>query len=127
MISVQQIDHELISLKPESIQSITMLMELGVKIASWIAFTGQEMANAKKQLLVAKKQAYHAAMADLKKQGKEVAPSLVKDYVSTMCSEQEGYYLLCDRTNAAATHTLTFLNVCLSCLKEEMKAINYNN
>lgn len=124
-MTVLEIEKQLQGLNAASVQSIPLLMEMGTRIAGWIAFTGQAQAEAKRALLLAKKTAYHEAMKQLKEQGKEVAPSLVKDYVSTMCADQEANYILCDRVNAACTHTLTFINVCLSCLKEEMKAINY--
>lgn len=124
-MTVQDIDKQLINMDASSVQSIPLLMEMGTRIAGWIAFTGQAQAEAKRMLLLAKKQAYHDAMKQLKEQGKEVAPSLVKDFVSTMCADQEAHYILCDRVNAACTHTLVFINVCLSVLKEEMKAINY--
>lgn len=125
MTTVPYIENELTKLDPSKIQSIPMLMDIGIKVSGWIAFTGQAQANAKRDLLLAKKKAYHEAMKELKDKGKEVAPSLVKDYVSTLCADQEAHYILCDRTNAACTHTLTFINVCLSCLKEELKALNY--
>lgn len=127
MDKLKQIEQELINSNPEQIQSISALMELGSRLANHIAFTGSEVAKAKKALLLAKKQAYFKAMEDLKNKGKEVAPSLVKDFVQTMCAEQEERYLLCDRMNATATHTLDFVRTCLSCLKAEMQTINSYN
>lgn len=127
MDKIKQIEQELITIAPEQMQSISALMEMGARLSTFIAYTGSETAKAKKALLIAKKQAYFKAMEDLKNKGKEVAPSLVKDFVSTMCAEQEEHYLLCDRMNAAATHTLDFIRSCISALKTEMATINSYN
>lgn len=126
-MKIYEIEEQLINLDPAKMQSISELMDLGARVGSWIAYSGGEQARAKKALLTAKKQAYKDALAQLKKEGKDVAPSLVKDYVGTLVGDQEEYYLLCDRVNAACTHFLTFCNVCISALKEEMKAINYHS
>lgn len=126
-MNVHEIEQELLNLETSRMQSISELMDLGKKVASWMAYTGGEMARAKKAYLQSKKQAYKDALDKLRSEGKEVAPSLVKDYVGTLVSDQEEYYLLCDRINAACTHYLTHINVCLSCLKEELKAITYGN
>lgn len=127
MDKILQIEKELIEASPENIQSISALMELGGRIATYIAFTGSEVAKAKRELLNAKKTAYFKTMEQLKKEGKDVAPSLVKDYVGTMVSNEEERYLLCDRMNAACTHQLTFINVCISALKTEMATISSYN
>ena len=127
MDKILQIEKELTEASPENIQSISALMELGGRIAGYIAFTGSEVAKAKRELLNAKKAAYFNAMEQLRKQGKDVAPSLVKDYVGTMVAKEEERYLLCDRMNASCTHTLMFLNVCISALKTEMATINSYN
>jgi ribosomal protein L20 len=127
MDKILEIEQELIEASPENIQSISYLMEIGGRIAGYIAFTGSEVAKAKRVLLNAKKAAYFKTMEQLKKEGKDVAPSLVKDYVGTMVAKEEERYLLCDRMNAACTHQLTFINVCISALKTEMQTINFHN
>ena len=127
MDKLNQIEKELIEADPETMQSVNSLIELGSRLATYIAYTGSEVAKAKKALLMAKKAAYYKAMEDLRKQGKEVAPSLVKDFVSTMCADQEERYLLCERMNAATTHQLDFIRTCISCLKTEMATINSYN
>lgn len=127
MDKLNQIEQELISANPENVQSISALMDLGGRLATYIAYTGSEVAKAKKALLLAKKAAYFKAMEDLRSKGKEVAPSLVKDFVSTMCADQEERYLLCERMNAATTHTLEFVRTCISALKTEMATINSYN
>jgi hypothetical protein len=125
---LQKIESWLLEIKPESMQSITQLIELGAQLSQYIAFTGGEVARLKGAYLVAKKAAYHSAMNKLKEEGKEVAPSLVKDYVGTMVGEKEERWLLADRLNAAMTHQLDFVRTCISALKTEMQTINnYNN
>jgi len=127
MDKIQEIEQELINNNPEQLQSISALMDLGGRLSSYIAYTGSEVAKAKKALLMAKKAAYFKAMEELKNKGKEVAPSLVKDFVSTMCANEEERYLLCDRMNASCTHTLEFIRTCISALKTEMATINSYN
>lgn len=127
MDKIKIIEQELAAYAPETMQSISALMEMGARLSTYIAYTGSETAKAKKALLIAKKQAYFKAMEDLRAKGKEVAPSLVKDFVNTMVADQEEHYLLCDRMNAAATHTLDFIRTCISALKTEMQTINSYN
>ena len=124
---LEQISESLQKLKPDQMQSIAALTTLGAAMAGYIAFTGHCKAKALRELQVAKKQAYRAVLAELKEKGKEPAPSLVKDYVGTLCSDHEYVYALAERTNAACTHTLDLIRSCLSALKEEMRTINYQN
>lgn len=125
LISIEQ---RLISISPDKMQSPSALIELGAELAQIIAYTGGEVARLKKAYQVAKMEAYKSAMGKLKAEGKDVAPSLVKDYVNTMVSEQEYRYILAERLNASATHTLDFCRSCLSMLKQEMATIqNYNS
>lgn len=127
-MTLQEIENWLQNIQPETMQAITPLIELGAQLSQHIAFTGGEVARLKKTYLVKKKAAYHEAMNKLKAEGKEVAPSLVKDYVGTMVAEQEEQWMLADRLNAAMTHQLDFVRTCISALKTEMQTINnYNN
>ena len=124
---LEQINDTLQKLAPEQMQSIAALTTLGAAMAGYIAYTGHCKAKALRELQIAKKQAYKAVLAELKERGKEPAPSLVKDYVGTLCSEHEYVYALAERTNAACTHTLDLIRSCLSALKAEMQTVNYYN
>lgn len=127
-MNLKEIDNWLQKINPDQMQAITPLIELGAQIAQYIAYTGSEVSKLKRSYQKAKKQAYYTTLERLKKEGKDVAPSLVKDYVGTLVADEEEQLILAERLNAALTHTLDFIRTCISALKTEMQTINnYNN
>lgn len=127
-MKLKQIESWLQSIQPETMQSITPLIELGAQLSQYIAYTGSEVARLKKVYLKAKKEAYTFVLNKLRDEGKNVAPSLVKDYVGTLVADEEEEWMLADRLNASMTHQLDFVRTCISALKTEMQTINnYNN
>lgn len=110
-----------------NISSIDVLLEYGFKLAQWIAFSGEAMAEAKERLHKARKAAYLKVEFSLNAQGKKWSPMLAKDYVNDCCYEENGYYELCERTNRTATHTLDLVRTAISALKTELQTMTFNS
>lgn len=119
---ILSIEGELETIDQDAIrsQNITYLMEFGIKLSAWIAFSGNQMAIAKKLWNDAKRKAYMDVRASMKAVGDNYGPMLFKDFVSAKCSSEEFAYDTCERVNRSATHTLDFIRTCLSTLKTEM-------
>jgi hypothetical protein len=124
-MNINQIEEWLINLKPDDMQSISQLIEVGQEAAVYIAYSGGEVARCKRAYLNAKRAAYNTAITKLKEQNKDVPPSLVKDYITTIVAKEEEAFILADRVNASLTHTLDFIRTCISALKAEMQSLSY--
>lgn len=111
--------------KTEKIQSITLLIEDVGTLVKVMAFVNNQMAIAKKELNEAKTREYQNVMASLEAQGKNGAPSLVKDYVNSKCSTQMYHYDLCERCSRTIVHTIEALRTCISALKTEAQYSSY--
>jgi hypothetical protein len=109
------------------VQSPDKLLEYAFQLTQWIAFTAEAIAEAKEQLHLARKQAYINLVGSLGAQEKKIGAMLMKDYCNDMCSKENAYLTLCERTNAAATHTNDLVRSALSYLKTEMATQNYSN
>lgn len=111
--------------KYERIQSITVLIEDVGTLVKAMAFVNNQMAIAKKLLNEAKTKEYQNVMASLEAQGKNGAPSLVKDYINSKCSKEMYAYDLCERCSRTIVHTIDALRTCISALKVEQQYSNY--
>jgi hypothetical protein len=106
-------------------QSIPWLIDQAGTLCQSLAFVNEQMAVAKERLNKAKVAAYHK-MVQLYGSQKYFSPSLAKDYVGGLCSEEQYAYDLCERASRTIVHTLDTLRTCISALKEEIKVLNYN-
>ena len=123
MKTIAEINQQLQQITPSSLESIGACTEYGAKLAGWIAYTGMQKANAKRELLEKKK----ATIEKLISENHRLNPAMFKEYVTASISAEEYNFELADRTNAAATHQLDLVRSILSALKTEMSSINFYN
>lgn len=121
---VQAIETELQSLSEDAIrtQNMTYLMEQGLRIGAWISFTGQEMANAKREWNEAKAKRYETIHASMRAIGDNYPPTIFKDYIAAKCSQEQYIFDSIERTHRSAERILDFLRTCISGLKAEINA-----
>lgn len=107
-----------------TIQSIDLLLEYGFRLASYLSFSGEAMAEAKEILHDKRAAALLRVDKDL---NRKVGPSLMRDYINDLCSKDNAYFLLCERCNKACTHTLDLIRTAVSALKQESIVSSYSN
>ncbi len=122
-LSIIEINIQLQSVTPQTLESISACTEYGSKLAGWIAYTGLAKAQAKRELLQKKKW----TIENLMQTNHRLTPANFKEYVTASVADQEYNFELADRTNAAATHQLDLIRSILSALKTEMQSINFYN
>lgn len=105
------------------VNSITMLNEWIFKLSGWIAFSGQEMANAKKMLNKAKVKAYDSFVFSRAASGLQITPTLAKDYANSKCDEEQFKYDVAERCNRACVHASDAVRTVISALKTEQQTI----
>lgn len=103
------------------VSSPVQLMEYAFKLQQWMAYSGQQMAYAKYDLHIKRKQAMINLIGSLKANKSEMAVTLQREYVNDICADENMLYELADRCNRTCTHCLDMVRSCLSTLKEEMK------
>lgn len=122
-----QSELESINLRISSQQSIHDLIDLGGVIAGWMAFTGEQMANAKAYWRQVSQAACESGVKLKDGAGDYVkTPSIVTKYIQSLTGYAEADYEFIERVNKSCTHTLDFLRSCISALKEEQKAYSFN-
>ena len=92
-----------------------------------LPFVNGQMALAKKKLNEQKIKAYHKLMASSHSQQEYFAPSLAKDYVNALCSEEQYVYDNAERCSRTILHLIDALRTCISALKEETRAMSYSS
>ncbi len=112
--------------KYSDIQSPEILLEYGFEMASYISFSGEAMAEAKKILHDARRMAYLKVEGSLIAQDRKWSVSLMKNYVDDLCAKENEYFLLCDRCNSACIHTLDLIRSAISYLKSERFASGFS-
>lgn len=127
MSRVMAIHTEVEQLRAEGIQSADAVIEIGVRLAAYLPYTGQQMALAKKVMNQKRKEAYDQLIFTQRSLNQPVYPSTMKDYVNAQCCEEQYNFDLCERANRSIVHALDFLRSVLSTLKEEMKLSQYQN
>jgi hypothetical protein len=108
------------------IQSVDVLIQQLGAINSCIAWSGEQMAIAKKNLNLKKVGAYHALIASETANEKYFAPSLGKDYISARCHQEQYEYDLCERFTRSLVHISDNVRTSISALKEQMKLSQYS-
>lgn len=121
---LQASDPAFLSANPEG------LYQLAIWCAAQKAFTGEQMAIAKKEWQDAKKKAYEtfvvsndANQARVEKFGVMV----IKDYINSKCGNFEATYEFIERTNNACGYMEDAARSVMSSLREEQKSYNYGN
>lgn len=102
-----------------AMQSISWYIDQIATLVKSFAFINTQVAVAKEALLKNKQQAYFMLMADSKKNGIMMSPSLAKDYINAAIAEHQYNFDICDRTRSTIDHTIEALRSCLSALKSE--------
>lgn len=113
-------------IKPEEMQSGESVRQQLITLASWLAWTGEQMALAGKAYNIAKRDAYTKLQEEYKEKGITLAPSLAKDYIGSMCSKEAYAYDVAERSNRVIVHTIDAYRSVLSSLKEEQRSLPYN-
>jgi hypothetical protein len=109
--------------KYERQQSIdSLIADVGVLVKS-LAFCNAQMVVTKRLYEDAKARAYQQLV-----NGKNPiahSPMLAKDYVRSICAEQEMQYNLAERCSRTISRTIEALQTCISALKVEFQATQY--
>lgn len=109
--------------KYERQQSIdSLIADVGLLVNA-LAFCNGQMVVAKRLLLDAKARAYQQIV-----NGKNPianSPMLAKDYVNSLCAEQQMEYDLAERASRTISRTIEALQTCISALKVEYQATQY--
>lgn len=119
-VALETIDSEI-----SGLQSITYLIELGGKLSSWIAFTGEQLSIAKKIWREETAKAYDNYVFSKAAHGIPITPTMANKYAEAKSGKWEGDYQFIERVNKSATHILDFLRTAISALKAEQAAANY--
>lgn len=127
LLEIQAIQSELESIDKDisGLQSIIYLIDLGGKLSSWIAFTGEQMSIAKKIWRNETGKAYDNYVFSKAAHGIPITPTMANKYAEAKAGEWEGDYQFVERVNRSATHILDFLRTAISALKAEQAAANY--
>jgi hypothetical protein len=109
--------------KYEQQQSIdSLIYDVGILIKS-LAFCNYQMVAAKRLLLDAKARAYQLIVNG--KNPIASSPMLAKDYVNSICAEEQMQYDLAERASRTVSRTIEALQTCISALKVEYQATTY--
>lgn len=123
---VQAINEKLQNTDPAFMaQSPQALYELSIACASWKAYTGEQMAIAKKEWQDAKKKAYETFVLSNDANQTRVerfGVMAVKDYIAAKCGDKEAAYEFIERTNNACGYMQESCRTVISSLKEEMRS-----
>lgn len=103
----------------------TLIQRLDV-INGIIAWAYQGMATAKKELNEAKAKAYIELNAKSVTMRQLYSPSLAKDFISSVCSDEQYKYDLVERFCRACVHISDNLRTSISALKETAKMEAYS-
>jgi hypothetical protein len=104
------------------------LWELSIWCAAQKAFTGEQMAIAKKEWQDAKKKAYETFVISNeanKTRVERYGVMAVKDYIAASCGNLEATYEFMERTNNACGYMEEAARSVMSSLREEQKSYNY--
>jgi hypothetical protein len=106
-------------------QSINWLIDQMGMLCKSLAFAGNQMAVAKKELNKAKAKAYETLITSSVANEVYFSPMLAKDYIAAKCEQQQYNYDVCERCSRVITHTIEALRTCISALKVEQQTSNY--
>lgn len=116
---LQAIDSAFLASSPQ------LCYETAIWCATQRAFTGEQMAVAKKEWQDAKKKAYETFIISNEASAAKVdrfGVMVVKDYISAKCGDFEARYEYIERTNNALGSMEDVLRSVISAIKQEMYA-----
>lgn len=124
--TVEIIQQQLTEINTEisSSQSIQAIIDKGVELTAWMAFTGEQMAIAKRIWREHTAKAYDSFVFSKMAQGMNITPTMANKYAEAKAGEYEANYQFCERVNRSISHTIDFLRTVISALKEEQKITN---
>lgn len=105
-------------------QNVSSLIDLGGKLASWIAFTGEQQSKAKRVWRKEVTRCYDNYVFSKMAFDMKVTPSMANKYAEGKSGEYEADYEMVERTHRSCVHILDFLRTCISALKQEMQTFN---
>lgn len=120
---LQNIDPAFLAASPQ------LCYEIAIWCSTQRAFTGEQMAIAKKEWMDAKKKAYEGfTLSNEANQarGERYGVMVVKDYIHAKCGDFEARYEYIERTNNALGSMEDVLRSVMSCLKQEMFSAKFN-
>jgi len=120
---VQAIDPAFLASSPQ------MCYETAIWCATQRAFTGEQMAMAKKEWQDAKKKAYVSFVMSNEANNERVEKYgvlVVKDFINAKCGDFEARYEYIERTNNALGSMEDVLRSVISALKQEMFSNKYD-
>ena len=99
--------------------------ELTLRFTTLMARSNLLMAEYDIKLKQDKKDAYLKVFASLESFGKKPSPSLIKDYVDSLCTESAEVYVLAERTSRSLYHAIESLKSVSISLMNERKYLNH--
>lgn len=108
------------------IQSVDILIQKLDAINSCIAWSGEQMAIAKKNWNIKKVSAYHSLIASQAANESYYSISLAKDYVSARCHQEQYEFDLCERFTRSLVHISDNVRTSISALKQQMITNSYS-
>lgn len=106
-------------------QSIDYLVDTMGELCRYMAFTGNQMAVAKKVLNKAKVSSYNTLILSSEANKIYLTPMLAKDYISGKIEKEQYDYDICERAHRTIIHTIDALRTCISALKAELQTLSY--
>ena len=100
--------------------------ELILRFTTLMARANYLMAEYDIALKKDKKEAYLKVFASLESFGKKPSPSLIKDYVDSLCTNSAEIYILAERTSRTLYHAIDSLKSVSISLMNERKYLNTN-
>lgn len=108
-------------------QSVSWLIDQMGMLCKALAFAGNQMAVAKKELGLIKTRAYESLVASSVANEQYFSPSLAKDYIASKVCTAQYNYDICERCSRVLVHTIDALRTCISALKVETQYSSYGN
>lgn len=116
---------EMVAESYTSKQSIDYLIDTMGELCRYLAFTGNQMAVAKKLLNKKKVNAYNTLILSSEANKTYLTPMLAKDYIGAKVEQEQYEYDVCERANRTILHTIEALRTAISALKTEAQVSNY--
>jgi len=125
---IQIINEKLQAIDPAYLSASPQLCyEMAIWCATMRAYTGEQMAIAKKEWMDAKKKAYETFVVSNEANQTRVeryGVMVVKDYINATCGDKEAQYEYIERTNNSLGSMEDVLRSVISALKQEMYSSN---
>lgn len=108
------------------LQSLDVLINQSNALNSVITWAYEQMAIAKKELNEKKALAYIELNGRSVSQKQLYSPSLAKDYINSVCSEENYRFDIVERLCRSCVHVSDNLRTSISAMKEQVRMDRYN-